>query len=342
MHSSVKNSVFLVSKYLGLFSLSRWLLRNKMRVLCYHGFTMDDEHMNVPGLFIEPEEFKKRMSYLQRKGYKVIGLEQAYQEVDQGVKARDRVVLTIDDGYVSVLRKAAPIMKQYDFPSTLYVTSYFFNKDCPVFTLAVNYMFWKTKLKQADFSTMGIPKLNEHKSCQLTPENRNKISILIKEYGQSLKGNEKRVAILQALGKILQVDYQQLNNARLFNLVNADELSQLQEHGVDIQLHTHRHTFPIDEDISRKEIQDNKLAVNPLLDIPMTHFCYPSGVWSTRHWKILEQEQIKTATTCQTGFVDENSPKFAWPRVLDSSRVSQIEFEAEVSGFNELLRMARS
>lgn len=342
MRSKIKNSVFLLSKYLGLFTLSRWLLRNKVRVLCYHGFTMEDEHLNVPGLFIEPDEFDKRMNYLRRKGYKVIGLEQAYQEVEDNVKGKDRVVLTIDDGYVSVLRKAAPIMKKYNFPSTLYLTSYFFNKDCPVFNLAVNYMFWKTKEQKVDFSTMGIPTLSDYGNCQLTSENKNKVSILIKEYGQPLKGNEKRVAILQALGEILKVDYSQLNKDRLFNLINTEEMNQLQTLGVDIQMHTHRHTFPVDEAVSQKEIQDNKQAINPLLDEPMTHFCYPSGVWSTRHWKVLEEENIKTATTCQTGFVDEKSPKLAWPRVLDSSRVSQIEFEAEVSGFNQLLRMARS
>ena len=127
-----------------------------------------------------------------------------------------------------------------------------------------------------------------------------------------------------------------------FFSLSTDELDQLKQHGVDIQLHTHRHVFPIDMAVATKEIQDNKATVNPLLDVPMTHFCYPSGVWSTRHWQVLEREQIKTATTCQTGFVDERSPKFAWPRVLDSSRVSQIEFEAEVSGFNELLRRARA
>ncbi len=342
MRSTIKNSVFLVSKYLGLFAISRWLLRNKIRVLCYHGFTMDDEHLNVPGLFIEPEEFDKRMSYLQRKGYRVIGLEQAYQEVEQDVQDKDRVVITIDDGYVSVLREAAPIMKKYDFPSTLYLTSYFFNKDCPVFNLAVNYMLWKTKVARADFSSIGVPALQDYHDCELTPENRNKVGILIKEYGQPLKGNEKRVALLQALGDIINIDYQQLNKDRLFNLINRDELNELQQLGVDIQLHTHRHTFPVDEAISEKEIQDNKAAINPLLSSDMTHFCYPSGVWSTRHWKVLEQENIKTATTCQTGFVDETSAKLAWPRVLDSSRVSQIEFEAEVSGFNELLRMARS
>lgn len=342
MRSTIKNSIFHLSKYLGLFALSRWLLRNKVRVLCYHGFTTKDEHLNVPGLFIEPQVFAKRMNYLKRKSYKVIGLEQAYQDIQQGVKQQDRVVITIDDGYVSVLRKAAPIMKEYNYPSTLYLTSYFFDKDCPVFTLAVNYMFWKTKVTEADFSSLGIPALSNYKNCQLSNENKNKISILIKEYGQPLKGNEKRVALLKTLGDILQVGYEQLNQDRLFNLVTKKELDQLEQSGVDIQLHTHRHTFPVDEEIAHKEIQDNKLAVNPLLDSPMTHFCYPSGVWSTRHWEVLEKENIKTATTCQTGFVDEDSPKFAWPRILDSSRVSQIEFEAEVSGFNELLRKARS
>ena len=342
MRSKIKNSVFLVSKYLGLFAVARWLLRNKVRVLCYHGFTTIDEHLNVPGLFIEPHEFKKRMSYLKRKGYKVIGLDQAYNEVEQGVKDKDRVVITIDDGYVSVLHKAAPIIKKYNFPSTLYLTSYFFDKDCPVFTLAVSYMFWKTKITTADFSVLGIGSLAEYKNCQLTPENKHKVSVLIKEYGQPLKGNEKRVTLLKAVGEVLQVDFAQLNKDRLFNLVTEEELHQLIQMGVDIQLHTHRHTFPVDEEISRKEIRDNKHAVNPLLAAPMTHFCYPSGVWTTRHWKVLEEEQIKTATTCQTGLVDEKSPRFAWPRILDSSRVSQIEFEAEVSGFNELLRMARS
>ena len=342
MRALIKNSVFRASKYLGLFALSRWLLRDKIRVLCYHGFTTKDEHLNVPGLFIEPHEFEKRMNYLKRKGYRVIGLDQACNEVEQGIKQKDRVVITIDDGYVSVLRKAAPIMKKYNFPSTLYLTSYFFNKNCPVFTLAVNYMFWKTDVVEADFSSLGIASLNEYQNCQLTQQNKNKISILIKEHGQPLKGNENRVAILETLGKILNVDYQQLNQDRLFNLVTEDELDQLKQHDVDIQLHTHRHVFPIDVAVATKEIQDNKSAVDPLLDTPMTHFCYPSGVWSTRHWQVLEQEHIKTATTCQTGFVDESSPKFAWPRVLDSSRVSQIEFEAEVSGFNELLRRARA
>jgi peptidoglycan/xylan/chitin deacetylase (PgdA/CDA1 family) len=342
MSALIKNSVFFASKYLGLFAISRWILRNKVRVLCYHAFTTIDEHLNVPGLFIEPEVFADRLNYLERKGYKVIGLDEAYQDVSRGVEANNRVVITIDDGFVSVLRKAAPILKQYDFPSTLYLTSYFFDKNCPVFTLAVGYMFWKTEASNADFSSLQIPALSAYKDCPLTEENKNKIAIAIKEHGQPLKGNEKRVELLEKLGEILNVDYHELNKNRLFNIVNKQELDELQQHGVDIQLHTHRHTFPADQEIAKKEIRDNKDAINPLLEKPMKHFCYPSGVWSERHWDALSQEQVLTATTCQIGLVDEKTPQYAWPRILDSARVSQIEFEAEVSGFNELLRMARS
>ena len=342
MSPLVKKSVFITSKYLGLFAISRWLLRNKVRVLCYHAFTTIDEHLNVPGLFIEPEVFAHRMNYLKRKGYQVIGLDAAYQNVSKGIKANNRVVITIDDGFVSVLKKAAPILKQHEFPSTLYLTSYFFDRDCPVFTLAVGYMFWKTEVPRADFSQLGIPALSEHKDCALNPENKNKIAIAVKEFGQPLKGNEKRVELLEKLGELLQVDYQQLNKDRLFNIVNKQELAEFKQFGIDIQLHTHRHTFPVDHEIAKKEIRDNKEVINPLLDKPMTHFCYPSGVWSERHWDALSEEEVLTATTCQIGLVDEKTPLFAWPRILDSSRVSQIEFEAEVSGFNEILRMIRS
>ena len=303
---------------------------------------MIDEHLNVPGLFIEPQVFSQRMQYLQCKGYRVIGLHEAYLATQKREHDADRIVITIDDGYFSVLKEAAPILKKYSYPSTLYLTSYYFDKNCPVFTLAVGYMFWKSNVESADFSNLDIPKLNSGSSCKMTAENKHKISVAIKEYGQALGGNAKRINLLRKLGAALAVDYDQLNQSRILNLITKKELTELQKYGVDIQLHSHRHTFPVETDLARKEIRDNKNAVNPCLKVPMQHFCFPSGVWSTQHWDALNAEHVLTATTCETGLVDEYSPVLAWRRILDSSRVAQIEFEAEVSGFNELVRKIRS
>ena len=290
MRVLIKNAVFYFSKYLGLFAVSRRLFKNKVRILCYHGFTMVDEHLSVPGLFIEPKEFERRLNYLQRKGYNVISLQNAHKAMRVGEQAADRVVITIDDGYFSVLKEAAPILKEYEYPSTLYLTSYYFDKNCPVFTLAVGYMFWKSRITTADFSELGISNLKSYTTCKMTAENKRKVSIIIKEYGQALDGNEKRINLLKKLGQVLEIDYEQLNQSRIVNLVTKDELKELFAHGVDIQLHSHRHIFPVEVDLARKEIHDNKQAINPLLEKPMQHFCYPSGVWSTQHWQALEHE----------------------------------------------------
>ena len=95
MRSLIKNSIFTLSKYLGLFAIARMLLKYKVRVLCYHGFTTIDEHLNVPGLFIEPSAFAERMRYLQRKGYNVISLDEAYENISKGIKQKTASLLLL-------------------------------------------------------------------------------------------------------------------------------------------------------------------------------------------------------------------------------------------------------
>jgi hypothetical protein len=45
-------------------------------------------------------------------------------------------------------------------------------------------------------------------------------------------------------------------------------------------------------------------------------------------------------TTCDSGLAAAAEAGFALPRISDGDHVSQLEFEAEVSGFMELVRMA--
>ena len=210
-----------------------------------------------------------------------------------------------------------------------------------MFTLALGYMFWKSRQTRVDLSSLHIPSLSQGE-YELTHESRVEISEQVIAFGESLKGNESRIALLKQVGQILDVGYEQLNKDRLFNLLSKKELEEVRKYRVDIEMHTHRHTLPENQAVALKEIRDNRAVIEPLISKTMRHFCYPSGVWSTRHWQPLQQAQILTATTCETGLVDEKTPVLAWPRIVDSSRVSQLEFEAEISGFNELIRSLRS
>ena len=52
------------------------------------------------------------------------------------------------------------------------------------------------------------------------------------------------------------------------------------------------------------------------------------------------EEGIVSATTCQVGFNDQTTDPLALYRFLDQDDLHDIEFEAELAGFSELLRVA--
>ncbi len=338
MASSLKPLVLQTAKAFGLFALSRRLMRGKLRILCYHGFTLKDEELFVPGLFISPDVFERRMAWLADQGYTVLGLDDAFERLKAGTLPDDAVVLTIDDGFYSVYKAALPVMVRHHFPATLYLTSYYFEKGTPIFGLTVDYIFWATERTAADLSSLGVPGLPPGVIDLSDAGARTQIAEMIADYGQGLDGNDRRVELARHLGALLGVSYDEIAASRILSLIDAEELAEMRANGVEIELHTHRHDFPEDVGRATEALDRNRDVVEPHLPAPMRHFCYPSGVWSHDHWSALSAAGIETATTCETGLVDRDTPVFAMPRILDSARVSQIEFEAELSGFLEFKR----
>jgi hypothetical protein len=60
------------------------------------------------------------------------------------------------------------------------------------------------------------------------------------------------------------------------------------------------------------------------------------------HLPWLEEAQVESATTCDPGMNRRGDSLLTLRRFLDSSETSQLEFEAELSGFSELLRRGRA
>jgi hypothetical protein len=117
------------------------------------------------------------------------------------------------------------------------------------------------------------------------------------------------------------------------------ELRSLEEAGIDVQLHTHRHVFPI-EDRSRalREIADNRAALRQWVSTRLDHFCYPSGIWEKSQWAWLESIGILSSTTSLPGLNSSSTPRHALRRHLDSQTIHPIEFEAALCGMRDILR----
>src|SRR5436305_317247 len=60
------------------------------------------------------------------------------------------------------------------------------------------------------------------------------------------------------LARLLKIDYGRIKTKRILQLMNAHEVREVAESGIDIQLHTHRHRTPENEELFRCEIDDNR------------------------------------------------------------------------------------
>jgi len=245
------------------------------------------------------------------------------------------VTITFDDGFYSIYKHAIPILREKNLPCTIYITTYYCVKQNPIFRLAVQYMFWKTKIDKIDGKGLGTSQKGF-----ISIENgsiRDKVIWEIISHGETKLNEDERCHFLRELGNRLGVPYEDIVKSRILSIMSPGEITQVANNGFSIQLHTHRHYYPEDPLGSQLEIQENKSILAPLTDMPLDHFCYPSGLWSENHFASLTKEGIESATTCDPGLNFYNTPKLALKRILDGQHMSHIQFEAEISGAIELI-----
>lgn len=332
--------LYSLARGLGLFALARRLTARRVRILAYHGFATADEAHFRPKLFIEPATFERRLAALRRGGYRVIPLDQAVQDLAAGRVAPQTVVITIDDGFASTLSIAAPALRRHGFPATVYLTSYHMQTQTPVFDLLVAYLLWKADRREVRVTLPCADPATLHLDLR-SAGSRDEAAQRLIAAGRSLSSESDRMGLGRALADALGVDFTAALASGVFRLMTADEARDAQRLGVAIGLHTHRHRFPPDDfDVCRRELDDNRDYLRRELGVEPQHFCYPSGVYSPRQWPLLERAGVRSAMTCDTGLATRQHSPMGLPRFLDGEMVSQIEFEAELSGFAELLRRA--
>lgn len=285
--------------------------------------------------------FKRRLSLLRSRGYNVLGLAEALDRLDNGTLPPRAVVITADDGYLNSPQTLVKACADFDFPLTIYVTSYYSEKQAPIFNVMVQYLFWKTDKQElhGDFQAIGMP---DSESLDLsTVEKRHALARSVVSYGRECSDDRQRQDILKSLCELLGLDYHAMVSSGMFRIMDAETIKELAGRGVDIQLHTHRHRFPAEKVSVYREIEQNRQYLEPLTGKVLTHFCYPSGLWDSTHLPWLQELNIESATTCQLGFVSAQSNKLCLNRYLDKQDITDGEFLAEISGFLNIARRVR-
>lgn len=96
---------------------------------------------------ITPENFRKQMNFLKKYRYNVISLDELVNAVRFGRSLpRNSVAIAFDDGNEDNYTEAFPILKEFGFPATFFIS--------PAFTTQKGFMNWGQlrELKDAGFS----------------------------------------------------------------------------------------------------------------------------------------------------------------------------------------------
>lgn len=337
MRKAVLAIILQTAKWTGLFALSRKLTSRDLRILCYHGAALRDEHLFSPGLFMSEQTFAARMAFLQRHDYPVLSLDEAVRGLEQGNWPNAATVITIDDGWFGTCKIMAPILKRHGFPATLYVASYYLERQTQVFNVAANYALWRARACMLHLSQ--VAEVLDGRYDLADDEQRARARESLISFADGLPSAADRQALFRRLCAVLGLDAAEIERERICAFIRLDEARVLQDGGIDIQLHTHRHRFPPETfEMAEAEIEDNRRALAWAGHKPRRHFCFPSGDYETWQVPWLRQLGIASATTIKGGFTRPGSTPYELHRFLDSERVSALEFEAEMCGFFELIR----
>lgn len=326
----MKKRILLICKHLGVFALARWITRRRPRILCYHGVSTDDECRFRPGLFMRAETFANRMDLVEKWGFRVWLLDDLYSRSEaDGKFPSDALVITIDDGWAAIEEGMLPELERRQYPSTLYLSTYFVKAQRPVFKVAVQYLFWKYARPYPVAQSSLLHSITGDCTLETFP-----LLDAAKELGA-----EREEELLRELCTYFGESYEAWSASGKFMFLDQAAAQRLSERGVDMQLHTHRHRFAeCDVAGAEREIIDNRRHMNDLSTQPLEHFCYPRGEFTDMHLDVLRAQGIKTATTTRNELLSSRDDPLCWPRIVDSEHIDDLEFEAELSGFLSIAR----
>jgi len=283
----------------GLVRAGRSLRAKSLTVLNYHRIDNPDrDGFNTfkPNISARVDDFDNQMKYLSR-WFRVVSMHDVINWLDKRISLPPYAALiTFDDGYLDNYTNAYPILRKYNFPATIFLTTNHIGTDAQFYWDLAAYCFHSTSFTEVQFpngASRGWTNLKE----------RDHVCKSWVEAMKILSDSEKRkhVALLTR-----QLNVSVPKNFFLKLMMNWDQIREMHKNGIDFGGHTMNHPIlshvPIDE--AQQEIEGSKDRIEQELGEPVLSFAYPNGMaadinQSLEH--LVEQSNYKAAFTLMKG-----------------------------------------
>ena len=275
---------------LGFFDVIRSLNRNTLTVLNYHRI---DDPFRVgfntfkPNVSATPTQFAKQMDYIHRKYNVVTGSEVAKWINGGPPLPPNAAVITFDDGYHDNLSKAYPVLKKYNLPAVIFLTTNYIDSSLPFYWDIVAYAFDHTPKDNADFPLLGKRRWHDSGSRK----------IIMDEWVERIKtlpeaDKKKQIDLLpDILGASIPDDL----SANL--TLTWSDVRHMSENGIEMGSHTASHPIltRVSLEDARVELEKSKSRIEAEIKSQVVSFAYPNGQDTDFNDEVIE-------CVCQAGY----------------------------------------
>ncbi len=333
--SSLRNRLLRFAHETGLIRAGRGIWARSLTVVNYH--RIDDPYREgfdsfKPNVSATPQEFDHQMEYL-AKWFNVVSLKDiiAWLDGDRDLPPY-AALITFDDGYLDNYTSAFPVLRKYDLPALIFLTTGHIGTDAPFYWDMAAYCFSHTRSNQLAFPDGRVESWS-------TPEELDRVSHSWVRHMKTLPEAEKQNHVLE-LPALLSVSIP----AGFFKGLMMDwhQAREMQKQGIEFGAHTVHH--PILTRISQQEVGEevmgSKSRIETELGEPVLGFAYPNGQAADLNegiQEILADSGIRAAFTLLNGpssQVEVKRDPYAIRRIFISHRHSLAEYALRLSPIN--------
>lgn len=259
------------------------------RILFWHGVD-NNPHIKIELESIDALAFKKQIKYL-NKYFNIISMDEFHQKYTNDQLGKNDIVLTFDDGYKNNLKVLAPIMKEFNLPYTIFITTNNITTGNLFPTSILRLLVYGSSL-----DLLSIPFIDKSFNLK-TDEDKLNASKEISNLLKTLPNDQVNIICDQMIENITQDEYKKLKN-KYNSLVplNWDEVRELARQGVVIGSHCMDHICCHEnqsKEIIVQQIKESKKVIEQELNINCDYFAYPNGDYTAFSDTCVEEANYK-------------------------------------------------
>lgn len=298
------------------------LTRVKPRVILgYHRVLPEKKavaDMVQDSMWVSPSNFEKQIQWMTRVGNIV--------SVDTLVggnikKDRPNFAITFDDGWLDNYEYAFPILKKYNIPATIFISTN---------AIETNEMFWteeifyKTSLAiREEQSSNVLNFLKSHDIMHKTKKNK-EVGELLNSFVQQLKflDSHIRLSIICEYYEKIRVSREKVTG----QILGWDHIKEMHQHNVTYGSHTHNHMITKGAEPSTifNEMVLSKKIIEQHLNSECKWFCYPNALFNSDDHLLLQKAGYDYGVILKSEIIKRDVSSYYLPRFIVYQDIAEV------------------